>query len=291
MNLDEKDTDNSQDFEEIHLLKHDSKDAYRIRRSRIQITTHIIVLYGIIAALVVVFLSILNGGYVCTDPSQVIPSLKIYLHPLLTKSFPNPAPAQEVIEYETRVFAENFISKGPYMGREDTGIPTNETDALWEDLFQFGVSQIPYSQARLLPNATELIPGTGDQYIIELDVFHQLHCLNAVRKTLYPERYTYDDYYLDDGAPPGKQQRNYTSTDAKHFDHCIDAIRQSIMCHGDIATVYWRWIAAREVPLPRLEVTHTCRNFDKIRDWGKAYRVQSDPRWSRGPPGDFKQSY
>ena len=132
------------------------------------------------------------------------------------------------------------------MGRPDNvpdaGIPNDETDALWNDLFNceflslsqpypflsklmlirpflVGVSQIPLSQARLLPNATELIPGTSEEYIIELDVFHQLHCLNAVRKSLYPERYweTYDDYYIDDGSAPGRGQRNYTSTDAKHL--------------------------------------------------------------------------
>ena len=129
------------------------------------------------------------------------------------------------------------------MGREDglpdAGIPTNETDALWEDLylsksiffdpffgrltnhasFIVGVSQIPYSSARQLPNATELIPGTEDQYIVELDVFHQLHCLNALRKSFYPERYwhSFKDYWVDDGSPPGRGQRNYTSIDAKHF--------------------------------------------------------------------------
>lgn len=161
-----------------------------------------------------------------------------------------PAPAQDVIKYETRVFDENFQAKGPYMGRPDgvpdAGIPTNETDAMWDDLylsksifqiipclfFPFlharlsnhaslivGVSQIPYSSARQLPNATELIPGTEDQYIVELDVFHQLHCLNALRKSFYPERYwdSFIDYWIDDGSPRGRGPRNYTSIDAKHF--------------------------------------------------------------------------
>ena len=55
-----------------------------------------------------------------------------------------------------------------------------------------------------------------DQYVVQLDVFHQLHCLNAIRKTLYPERYwnEFDDYYTADG------QRNYTSTAAKHYGKC-----------------------------------------------------------------------
>lgn len=32
------------------------------------------------------------------------------------------------------------------------------------------------------------LPGTED-YLVELEVYHQLHCLNVLRKLLYPERY------------------------------------------------------------------------------------------------------
>lgn len=48
---------------------------------------------------------------------------------------------------------------------------------------------IPEHQARQLPNYTLGIPGMPGQYIIGLDVFHQLHCLNMFRKLMYPERY------------------------------------------------------------------------------------------------------
>lgn len=84
-----------------------------------------------------------------------------------------------------------------------------------------------------------------------------------------------------------------------HIDHCIDALRQSIMCHGDIATVYWRWLPPRNIPLPRLEVTHTCRVFDRIRDWGKKRQIDGgggggngdEPRWQKGPREGFRQSF
>lgn len=82
-----------------------------------------------------------------------------------------------------------------------------------------GISEIPYSAARQLPNATEWIPGSDNQYLVELDVFHQLHCLNSIRKTFFPERYPdfFKDYWLDDGSLPGRAGRNYTSIDAKHY--------------------------------------------------------------------------
>ncbi|KIN09166.1 hypothetical protein OIDMADRAFT_111443, partial [Oidiodendron maius Zn] len=196
------------------------------------------------------------------------------------------APAQDVISYKTTVFAENFVTKGPYMGREEDGLPTDEVDRLWEDLYQYGISHIPANEAARLPNRTTAIPTMPNDFVIQLDVFHQLHCLNAVRKTLFPERYwrEYDDYLTAEG------ERNYTSTSAKHFDHCIDSIRQSIMCHGDIATVYWQWMPVRQQPLPRLEITHTCRDFDAIRDWAKEHRLKMDEvmlQWRPGPEESF----
>lgn len=74
------------------------------------------------------------------------------------------------------------------------------------------------------------------------------------------------------------------------LDHCIDSIRQSIMCHGDIATVYWQWMPVRQQPLPRLEITHTCRDFDAITDWAKEHRLKMDEvmlQWRPGPEESF----
>ena len=63
------------------------------------------------------------------------------------------------------------------------------------------------------------------------------------------------------------------------------------MCHGDIATVYWRWMPRRQQPLPHLDVTHTCRLYEPILDWAKEHKVQSDPRWKPGPEDAFQQSF
>ncbi|KAH8694221.1 hypothetical protein BGW36DRAFT_301024, partial [Talaromyces proteolyticus] len=199
------------------------------------------------------------------------------------------APAQDAIKYHVKVFAENFVTKGPYMAKEEDGIPSDETDKLWEDLYQFGITRISEEETLKLPNRTTEIPTMPDQYVVQLDVFHQLHCLNAIRKTLYPERYwdDFDDYYTADG------KKNYTSTSAKHYDHCLDSIRQSIMCHGDIATVYWQWMPIRRQPLPRLEITHTCRDFEAIRDWAKEHQLKGDEnilQWRPAPLETFKLS-
>ncbi|KAJ9602034.1 hypothetical protein H2200_013394 [Cladophialophora chaetospira] len=95
-----------------------------------------------------------------------------------------PVPANTAVEYVEKQFDGTFYSKG----NEYTGFPTDETDALWEDLFDFGISVIGPEEAAKLAIPTLPIPGT-ERYLIELDVFHQLHCLNRIRKVFYPERY------------------------------------------------------------------------------------------------------
>lgn len=231
---------------------------------------HFVSLYLIIGVLIIwMFIS---GSYLssCRDPS-----LGFY------------SPASNVIKYETRVFPENFVNRGPYMGREEDGLPTAETDALWEDLYEFGISRINGVDAAQLPNFTTAIPNMPDSYVVELDVFHQLHCLNTLRKTLFPLQYPdqFTDLYTKEG------QRNYTSNDARHYDHCIDTIRESLMCHADVATIYWQWIPSVRVPKPRLEVTHTCRDFEAIREWAKENELMGSEqklRWPSGPKEKFQ---
>jgi hypothetical protein len=76
-----------------------------------------------------------------------------------------------------------------------------------------GVSAISSAEAAKLPNRTSAIPSRPNEFVVELDVFHQIHCLNALRKTFYPERYkgAFNDYFDANG------QRNYTSTAAHHY--------------------------------------------------------------------------
>ncbi|KAF5328245.1 hypothetical protein D9619_013402 [Psilocybe cf. subviscida] len=161
-------------------------------------------------------------------------------------------PAEEAVQYEIKTF--NFgISddKSPYQGS-----PSPEVDRLWEELYSVGLQRIPKSDAARLPNKTAVIPGDPEGfYITELDVFHQLHCLNFIRKSLHP------DYY--------PAQRLGTLENNMHVSHCVDSIRQSLMCSADISTVVWQWDATQQNNTFRGGVAHKCRNFGMIQDWAR----------------------
>ncbi|KAF2812836.1 uncharacterized protein BDZ99DRAFT_495991 [Mytilinidion resinicola] len=174
------------------------------------------------------------------------------------------SPAQDAVHYEIKKFNHGFNDDiSPLQGP-----PSDERDKLWEDLYNFGMSAIPKSQATLLPNRTGPIPGLDGQYLVELDVFHQLHCLNNIRMSRYPDRYTTISH---NGIP-------HDFADS-HVEHCIDSIRQSLMCHSDISPLVWQWSEEQNAMRMHGDVVHTCRNFDAIREWARARRpeVALDP--------------
>lgn len=106
------------------------------------------------------------------------------------------------------------------------------------------------------------VPLNDEQggYLVTLDVFHTLHCVNQVRK------FYYSDYYHNPN--PIEDQRD-------HFDHCIDLLRQTVMCHGDISLHTYTWKDDYRWPWPTMETTHQCRNWDKLMEWSKNHSLES----------------
>lgn len=54
-----------------------------------------------------------------------------------------------------------------------------------------------------------------------------------------------------------------------HLEHCLDALRQGVMCASDITPMPWTWVEADHEAKGVADVAHTCRNFEDIRDWAK----------------------
>ncbi|THG94911.1 hypothetical protein EW026_g6644 [Hermanssonia centrifuga] len=174
------------------------------------------------------------------------------------------SPAQEAVTYKLTQFI-----LGPLDGPPKTlfgADPSSEVDEAWVNLYnEFGISQIPEAQAKLLVNKMLPIPGDPGNYVVALSVFHELHCLNVIRKALHP------DDYVD---PVTGDIGNIVKADLPyHLNHCIDTIRQALMCAVDITPHVWHWDEERQKALPAFDdVAHVCRDYDKIVDWAKAHR-------------------
>lgn len=89
-----------------------------------------------------------------------------------------------------------------------------------------------------------------------VDMYHSLHCLDALRKAAGGRQTEMNKHYE-------KIQPNLPRL---HLDHCVEQLRQAILCHGDLTPVTLQPVFHREAHvldlLGQTEYKHTCR------DWG-----------------------
>ncbi|KAF2432520.1 hypothetical protein EJ08DRAFT_630275 [Tothia fuscella] len=179
--------------------------------------------------------------------------------------FPNLlySPANDAIRYEKRLF---HAGEGDDITQYQ-GYPSPELDRRWLDLYRctFITQIIPREMAQKLENKTTIYPYDPQRrYTIQLDVFHQLHCLNLIRKAVSP------DYYKpQDPGPDGEDKL----LGFHHISHCIDLIRQSLTCHSDVTPLVFQWNEAEQMREPITKIYHTCRDFGAIQEWAKERAV------------------
>ncbi|KAG1863650.1 hypothetical protein F4604DRAFT_1784387 [Suillus subluteus] len=99
----------------------------------------------------------------------------------------------------------------------------------------------------------------GGNYMASVEVLHQLHCVNTVRKS------SWGDHYMAD-HPDFIRWRI-------HLDHCVEILRQVIMCHSDVTMATYDWVEGIDDPYPNFSLPHQCRDLEKILDWVDARRV------------------
>lgn len=105
------------------------------------------------------------------------------------------------------------------------------------------------------------ISDSSGKTLANLDVFYNLHCLNFIRKYIFK-----DDYPMSFPLNGRKSQKEY-------IVQCIDVLRQSLMCHGDLAIHTYSWEDIQLVPYPNFKVEHECKNWDAIMDWTKQHHA------------------
>ncbi|KAM7214393.1 protein of unknown function (DUF3328) domain containing protein [Rhypophila decipiens] len=139
-----------------------------------------------------------------------------------------------------------------------TGDPRKypEVDVNWEKLLAGRYFRVTAEEAKATfgKDWHDYFDPKYGAYLTGIDMFHTLHCINHIRREYYP------DYYED-----GKYEDQHEVE--MHRDHCLEQLRQYIMCHGDmtpIPTKYYKGLGRNYV---LSDAPHTCRNFEKLQSW------------------------
>lgn len=173
--------------------------------------------------------------------------------------------ARSAIQYEKRTFtgalSYNETSKRFYrnISTEETqyfGPPSKEIDEAWEtNIFKYEWTHMTEDEVQPYLGLPAVKKFNG-AYLFETDMLHSLHCLNEVRK-----RIDIDYYTSPDDGPPLQDD-----WDRIHIDHCLDQLRQTIICFGDLSPVVLHSWKGAHLGLGQ-GTEHTCRKWDPINQW------------------------
>ncbi|KGO55314.1 Protein of unknown function DUF3328 [Penicillium expansum] len=153
------------------------------------------------------------------------------------------------------------------------GPPSPDIDRAWARSINLGAVNVSLSDndMRLLgmdpDTSVKLPPEDGGAYRVHFEFSHQMHCVNFIRMWTYRDHYKEEQEEFMDSA----------SMQRTHIDHCVEMIRQFVMCHADTNLVSTNWVAGSSLPHPNFNTKHTCRNFDAVVDWAWDHQITIRP--------------
>lgn len=150
-----------------------------------------------------------------------------------------------------------------------------------------------------------LDPG---QLVYAVSVYHQMHCLNHIRKTFYADKFfpnetkEHIDFHKSIVAPSFISTFSPLSSNwwfADLLDHCLGLLRQTILCNGDVSLVYWwndtftymdeagqKRYSEEYLAMNRLERVHAsylkwevstqCQDIEAVHAWNLEHQMDND---------------
>lgn len=142
------------------------------------------------------------------------------------------------------------------------GQPRPELDQAWHDLLDGTLIRLTEEDLLLSNNATSIKHKDGG-YVGGLGISHSLHCLKRIKQYLHP------DYYY------GHEDQDWDEL-YSHADHCLESLRQELLCNADISVYTLKWAAHKVKPIVKDPQPHACVDWKALHGWmqGRASRLE-----------------
>ena len=95
----------------------------------------------------------------------------------------------------------------------------------------------------------------------------------------------YPEYYFPNHTAEERNMNRLHSSKSSHLPanhpradcydqvHCLDSLRQGIMCQGDTSLLTMRWGKTQAIPLANFSSSHQCVDWDRLDAWAEARSV------------------
>lgn len=165
-----------------------------------------------------------------------------------------------------------LLGSSPSIYRQE---PSREVDLAWDRIGDTRLIPLTRAEVEAVgknPHDAVRFPedfGLGaDAYAGRLEVFHQIHCLDALRREAYFEHY-YGPAYGGGYNATSKMHR-------LHLSHCIEYLLHHILCQANTDVYTHIWTDGVKHPFPDFSVDHQCRDFDAVKSWHDRNAVDVD---------------
>ncbi|KAF2646046.1 hypothetical protein P280DRAFT_512253 [Massarina eburnea CBS 473.64] len=184
------------------------------------------------------------------------------------------SPANEALSYHPR----RIWQDGDLPSRFEKP-PSPELDQEWEDLLTGQNIRIsPDEMHTLGENLTNRVQLEDGNYLGLMSVWHNLHCLDILRKVVNWE------YYFPRLT---EEERGTEVWSVGHLNHCIERIRTDLVCHADVAVWIPEWAPKAHHPdgmVMKANGRTTCVDWEGLDAWARkralregAYRLKVNP--------------
>ncbi|KAI2619634.1 hypothetical protein GGR54DRAFT_647786 [Hypoxylon sp. NC1633] len=157
--------------------------------------------------------------------------------------------------YVHKVFNGSLWYQSPWKGP-----PTDEVEKAWYSIMQYGMISVTKEDIEKVKHpdwSAQFPPEAGD--------------------------YIWQDHYMEYFPKTQDKKQRVPEMYERHYEHCVDYIRQSLMCQFDTGIIPYNWVLDHQNPTPNANTHHTCVNWEALQDWlGKrAVEVPEGFVWSQ----------
>jgi len=166
-----------------------------------------------------------------------------------------PYPEAPIEFVQTRIAPGGVHNNHNLVLNDYEGRPNERNNAAWGRLMEAGFTNLNEAEYSRMKEETALnIDGKGGR-VVAISVFHQLHCVNLLRRRIWD---------AEESIPQSTHPLR-----VPHLDHCLDYLRQVLMCNGDLSPNTFSVAPGGKGYVPSFNESHQCRDFEKIFDWAK----------------------
>ncbi|KAL5114926.1 hypothetical protein ACEQ8H_007173 [Pleosporales sp. CAS-2024a] len=156
------------------------------------------------------------------------------------------------------------------------GPPSEAVDKAWDSLMPqhlIRIKEAEFQQINASIYTAEIDDEQGGRIAI-FESFHMIHCLKSLWQNAYPEYYSEIHAY----------NQEHVEEFHEHTDHCVDVLRQKLMCDADGALVTYNWQKNHYYPHPNFNVEHQCRDYNRLLEFSEQRRLEGSLLRPEGKP-------